>query len=248
MKGIEKAPMGIFTVPAMMLASKLDKTSFPDHSMAGRVIRGMELIQLVGMDQNIAPGIHPEHIVLLGRTFRMAEEELSKRGITMHREGEIRDDDVIVRQIPETTMQIIQAGEVTAYGVSEKNFVKIKLYDDLAPKTIDFFRHALGLLKSPVGELPVFTTYENTRLFKTEHVRKELMPENTPSETVPAGEIGVTNQSARCAQMIGMKLVEDSRYGPSGEKFAYTNIIGRVIDIEKLHDIRDGDVVYVTEV
>ncbi len=242
MKGIERIPMGVFT----MLASKLDKTPSPNHSMVGRVIRSMELIQLVDKDQNIALDVRPERIILPGKIFRTAEEELLKHNIIMHREGEIEDDDVIVRQTPETTMQIIQTGEVTAYGVSEKNLVKIKLYDDLAPKTIDFSRYALGLRKLPVGELPAFTTYENTRLFKTKHVRKELMPENTPSEIVPAGEIGVTNQSARCVQMIGVKFVDDSRYGPSGEKFISTNIIGKVIDIEKLHDIGDGAVIYVT--
>jgi len=48
--------------------------------------------------------------------------------------------------------------------------------------------------------------------------------------------------------MIGVKLTDDSRYGPSGEKFAYTNIIGRVIDLDKLQDIGEGDTVYVTEV
>ncbi len=65
---------------------------------------------------------------------------------------------------------------------------------------------------------------------------------------MPAGEIGVTSQAAKYAQMIGVKLNDDSRYGPSGEKFAYTNVIGRVIDLGKLRDIGEGDVVYVTEV
>ncbi len=79
-------------------------------------------------------------------------------------------------------------------------------------------------------------------------VNKEIMPENVPEEIVPAGEIGVTSQAAKYAQMIGVKLTDDSRYGPSGEKFAYTNVIGRVIDLEKLRDIGEGDVIYVTEV
>jgi len=228
--------------------SKLDKTSSPSHSVVGRVSRGMELIQLIEKDQTIAMDIRPRRIMLLGKTMRGAEEELSRRGITMHREGEIGDGDIVVEQTPETTMEIVGAEEVTVRGVSEKNLLKIELYDDIAPNTIGFFRHALGLLKSPVGVLPVFTAYENTRLFKVPEVKKEIMPENTPQETVPAGEIGVTSQSAKYAQMIGVKLVDDSRYGPSGEKFAYTNIIGRVIDLEKLRDIGEEDVVYVTEV
>ncbi len=228
--------------------SKLDKTSSPSHSVVGRVARGMELIQLIGDDQEIALDVDPVRIMLLGKTLKAAEEELSTRGITMRRDGEVEDVDMVVQQTPETTIQIVEAGEVTVRGVSDKNLIKIELYDDLAPATIGFFRHALGLLKSPVGALPVFAAYEGTRLFKVPEVKKEIMPENMPSDNVSAGEIGVTNQAAKYAQMIGVKLTDDTRYGPSGEKFAYTNIIGRVVDLEKLNEIGEGAVVYVTEV
>jgi|LGOV01.1.fsa_nt_gb putative methanogenesis marker protein 3 len=228
--------------------SKLDKTSSPSHSVVGMVARGMELIQLIGDDQEIALDIDPVRIVLLGKTLKAAEEELSTRGINMRRDGEVEDVDMVVQQTPETTIQIVGAGEVTVRGVSDKNLIKIELYDDIAPVTIGFFRHALGLLKSPVGALPVFAAYEGTRLFNVPEVNKEIMPENMPSDKVSAGEIGVTNQAAKYAQMIGVKLTDDTRYGPSGEKFAYTNVIGRVVDLEKLDEIGEGDVVYVTEV
>ncbi|MHC1574441.1 MAG: methyl-coenzyme M reductase-associated protein Mmp3 [Candidatus Methanogasteraceae archaeon] len=228
--------------------SKLDKTSSPSHSVVGTVTSGMELIQLVDADQAIALHINPERIMLLGRTFESAEAEMSERGITLRRDGETADSDVIVQQTPETTIEIVRACEVAGQGVSQNNLIRIELYDDIAPKTIEFFRHALGLLKSPIGALPVFATYENTRLFRVSEVNKEIMPENIPEEIVSAGEIGVTSQSAKYAQMIGVKLTDDLRYGPSGEKFAYTNIIGRVIDLDKLQDIGEGDTVYVTEV
>ncbi|HDN66044.1 MAG TPA: methanogenesis marker 3 protein [Methanosarcinales archaeon] len=228
--------------------SKLDKTSAPSHSVVGTVTSGMELIQLVDADQAIAFHINPERIMLLGKTFEAAEAEIRERGITMRRDGETADSDVIVQQTPETTMEIVGACEVTGQGVSQKNLIRIELYDDLAPKTIEFFRHALGLLKSPIGALPVFAVYEDTRLFRMPEVKKEIMPENVPEETVPAGEIGVTSQAAKYAQTVGVKLTDDSRYGPSGEKFAYTNIIGRVIDLDKLQDIGDENTVYVTEV
>ena len=47
---------------------------------------------------------------------------------------------------------------------------------------------------------------------------------------------------------IGRKLVDDKRYGPSGEKFEATNIIGRVLDPEKLKDVLEGETVYIKEV
>ncbi|KAF5418377.1 MAG: hypothetical protein C5S49_01815 [Candidatus Methanogaster sp.] len=228
--------------------SKLDKTSSPSHTVVGTVTQGMELIQLVEKDRAIALHINPERIMLLGRTFGDAETEMVKRGIIMRRDGETDDSDVIVQQTPETTIEIVSACEVTGHGVSQNNLIRIELYDDLAPKTIEFFRHALGLLKSPIGALPVFATYEDTRLFRVPEVKKEIMPENVPEEIVSAGEIGVTSQAAKYAQMIGVKLDDDLRYGPSGEKFAYTNIIGRVIDLDKLQDIGEGDTIYVTEV
>jgi len=228
--------------------SKLDKTSSPSHTVVGMVTYGMELIQLVEKDREIALHISPERIMLLGMTFGAAETEMVKRGIIMRRDGATADSDVIVQQTPETTIEIAGACEVTGHGVSQNNLIRIKLYDDLAPRTIEFFRHALGLLKSPIGALPVFAVYEDTRLFRVPEVKKEIMPENVPEEIVSAGEIGVTSQSAKYAQMIGVKLDDDLRYGPSGEKFAYTNIIGRVLDLDKLHDIGEGDTIYVTEV
>jgi UPF0288 family protein (methanogenesis marker protein 3) len=45
-----------------------------------------------------------------------------------------------------------------------------------------------------------------------------------------------------------MKLVDDKRYGPSGEKFEATNIIGRVLEPEKLKDVSEGETIYIKEV
>jgi len=47
---------------------------------------------------------------------------------------------------------------------------------------------------------------------------------------------------------VGVKLVDDRRYGPSGEKFEATNIIGRVLEPEKLQGVSEGETVYVLEV
>jgi len=65
---------------------------------------------------------------------------------------------------------------------------------------------------------------------------------------VKAGEIGVTNQAAKNAGLVGVKLIDDSRYGPSGEKFLATNIVGRILEPEKLRSVREEETVYVLEV
>ncbi|MCK5661351.1 MAG: methanogenesis marker 3 protein, partial [Methanosarcinales archaeon] len=123
-------------------------------------------------------------------------------------------------------------------------------YDDVAPSSLDFFRHVTGLLTRPVGPLSAYMAYENTLLLKAlkEAPHKELMPENTPKEVAKAGEIGLTNQAAKRTETLGVKFVDDKRYGPSGEKFGSTNIIGHVIDMNKLIHIKEGDKIYLMEV
>lgn len=147
-------------------------------------------------------------------------------------------------------MEVLRSKKVTLRSIPSARLVRIELYDDLAPKTIDYFRHVVGLKERPVGPLPVFFVYENTVLFKPliDALKyKELLPENKPTGPVPAGSLGVTNQVAKRTGLIGVKFVEDKRYGPSGEKFEGTNIIGRVIDLDKLKDVREGETVYVME-
>jgi UPF0288 family protein (methanogenesis marker protein 3) len=127
----------------------------------------------------------------------------------------------------------------------------VKLYTDLAPKSLDYFRHVTGLKERPVGPLPVYFVYENTLLFKPEVDAvsyKELLPENKPEGPVPAGSIAVSNQVSKKIGLVGIKLAEDRRYGPSGEKFEATNVIGRVLEPEKLKDVAEGETIYIMEV
>ena len=148
-------------------------------------------------------------------------------------------------------MQILKKGAVTLKSVPERSLITIELYNDFAPKSLDYFRHVVGLKEKPLGPLPVFFVYENTVLFKpvidaTSY--KEILLENKPTEIVKAGEIGVTNQAARNAGLVGVKLVDDNKYGPSGEKFLATNIVGRILDLDKLKEVEEGETVYVLEV
>jgi UPF0288 family protein (methanogenesis marker protein 3) len=60
--------------------------------------------------------------------------------------------------------------------------------------------------------------------------------------------VGVTNQASKQYGIVGVKTIDDERYGPSGEKFYATNIIGKIMDPEKLGDLKQGDIIYVLEV
>ncbi|WP_407357305.1 methanogenesis marker 3 protein [Methanolobus sp. WCC5] len=226
-----------------------DRTSSIMHSVIGHVVKGIELARMVKSGQKIMVESIPDPIMLLGKTNADAEYEMQALGIEVLREGYVHDNGFIVKQIPATTIEIMLEKKVTVQGVDPEKLVAVELYDDLAPKTLDFFRHAVGLQYDPVGVLPVMMTYENTYIFKAEKPAesyKEIFPENTPKKTI-AGEIGVTSQAAKRAGMIGVKTSDDDLFGPTGERFASTNIVGRILELDKLAHFRDGDVMYIIE-
>ena len=229
--------------------STADRPSSIMHSVIGHVVKGIELAKMAKSGHRIMVESVPDPIMLLGKTNKTAEKEMRPAGIKVTREGYKDDNGFIVKQTPSTTIEILQAGEVTLHSVDPEKLVEVRLYDELAPRTLDFFRHAVGLQYDPVGLLPVMMTYENTFMFKSEKTAesyKEVLPENTPSKTI-AGEIGVTNQAAKRAGMIGVKTMDDDLFGPTGEKFANTNIIGKILDIDKLKHLKEGDVMYILE-
>lgn len=226
-----------------------DRTSSIMHSVIGHVTKGIEFVRMAQNGQKIMINSTPEPIMLLGMANKDAKEEMASLGIKISVEGYTGDDGFIVKQTPATTIGIMQDKEVTVQGVDPEKLVTIELYDDLAPKTLDFFRHAVGLQYNPVGILPIMMTYENTYIFKAEKPAekyKEIFPENTPKKTL-AGEVGVTNQVAKRAGIVGVKTMDDDLFGPTGERFANTNIIGRILEIDKLKHFKDGDVMYVLE-
>ena len=221
------------------------------HSVVGQVTKGIELIKLAENGQKLSVESLPPQMVLLGHSFEEVEPVLSSIGVELVKDGYTGEDAVIVRQDPPTTLEILGEAKVTAYAVSSAKLIEIELYPDKAPKSVDFFRHALELKTKTVGKLPVYMIYDDTYLFKTEKEvvkYKEILPENTPTEKVFAGEIGITNQAAKRMGIIGVKLGDDDLFGPTGEKFSSTNIVGRIVEPEKLSDINEGDAIYVSEV
>lgn len=231
--------------------SKEERPSSLVHTIVGKVTKGIELIKLAEAGQNLSVENLPPQIVLLGHTFEEVEPVLSSIGVELVKDGYTGQDAVIVRQDPPTTLEILGEARVTAYGVSRAKLIEIELYPEKAPKSVDFFRHALDLKTKTVGRLPVYMVYEDTYLFKTEKEvvkYKEILPENPPTKKVFGGEIGITNQAAKRMGTIGVKLEDDDLFGPTGEKFSSTNIIGRIVEPQKLVGIKEGDVIYLTEI
>ncbi|KKH48424.1 methanogenesis marker 3 protein [Methanosarcina sp. 1.H.A.2.2] len=230
--------------------SREERPSSLVHSVVGQVTKGLELIKLAEKGQKLSVESLPPQIVLLGHSFEEVEPVLSSIGVELVRDGYTGKDAVIVRQDPPTTLEILGEAKVTAYAVSREKLIEVELYPEIAPKSVDFFRHSLELKTKTVGKLPVYMVYENTYLFKTEKEvvkYKEILPENTPSGRVLAGEIGITNQAAKRMGTIGARLVDDDLFGPTGEKFSSTNIIGRIVEPERLKGIEEGDAIYIIE-
>ncbi len=230
---------------------KEDRTSSAVHSVIGHVSNGMELIKIADAGSKLGVISNPERIMILGMNFKDAENLLSGRGLKLEKRGYTGDDAMIVEQNPDTTIEILGAGGVAGLGVKSDKIINVSFYDDKAPITLDFFRHSLRLKDRPLGPLPVVYTYENTYLFKSEkeaEAYKEINPENVPKTRVAAGEIGVTNQAAKRYGIVGVRLTDDEKYGPTGEKFECTNIIGKVIEPERLKGLKAGDIIYIREV
>jgi putative methanogenesis marker protein 3 len=231
--------------------SKEDRTSSAVHSIVGTITKGVELIKLAETGNKLEVRVNPPQIMFLGLTIEQSKALAVKRGLTLEIDGYDEDDAIVVEQMPETTMQIVESKHASVLCIPPPLLLHIKFYYDKAPTTVEFFKHALRLKQRPVGPLPIYFNYENTVLFKTikrAEKYKELMPENTPSEKVMAGEVGVTNQASKQYGIVGVKTIDDERYGPSGEKFYATNIIGKIMDPEKLGDLKQGDIIYVLEV
>ncbi len=230
---------------------KQDRTSNPSHSVVARVTLGMDMVKLAEPGQLITVQVKPERIMLMGTRLKDALKQMKERGIEAEADGYSGDDAVVVRQEPGATMEILKQKKVSLSSIPASRLVAIQLYNDQAPRTLDYFRHVTGLKERPLGPLPVYFVYENTLLFKPEIEAvsyKDLLPENKPSGVVPAGSIGVSNQVSKKIGLVGVRLTEDKRYGPSGEKFEATNIIGRVLEPEKLKDVKEGETIYIMEV
>jgi len=217
------------------------------HSVVGQVTRGIELVRLAKDQDTFCMKIDPPRFDLVGLLLPAAEQAALEKGIRLvidSREGER----VVVSQTPETTLECLAAGEVQIATVPLSKVVDISLDDLHAPDSCDIFRRLTGLHLHHVGMLPLFFHFEDVYLFKPA-VPKEvsIVPEHIPSDTVPAGTLAITNDSRRGAGLVGVRTTDNSEFGPTSEPFEGTNLIGKVLDLPKLRDYKESDMVYIRE-
>ena len=217
------------------------------HTVVGQVARGIELVRLAHEGDTFCLKIDPPRFDLVGLILPTAEQVALEKGIRLvidNREGER----VVVSQTPETTLECLAAGEVRISTFPLPQVVDISLDDLHAPESCDIFRRLTGLHLHHVGRLPLFFHFEDVYLFKPT-VPKEvsIVPENVPTDTVAAGTLAITNDSRRGAGLVGVRTTDNSEFGPTSEPFEGTNLIGKVLDLPKLREFKETDIVFIRE-
>lgn len=228
-----------------------DRVRAETHTKLAEVKQGMELFDIAKKGDFITVRSSPERIMLMMMTQKEAEEKLSSLGINHVRAGNEDDDAIVVTQDPESTVGILENGEVSTFAIASDELLKVKLTDD-APRTRWYFEKITGLAEKPVGTLKVYFAVPDMNMFMFHGDNKEskgLIPENNPTDLMKAGEIGVTNMSKKNLGLIGIRTVDTNDFGPTGEPFSATNVVGEVVgNIEGLNKLKDGSTLYIYEV
>jgi putative methanogenesis marker protein 3 len=227
---------------------RTDVTGSPAHSTVGQVVHGIELARLAKENDTFIFNVSPSRIDLLGLPLPRAKEIALAKKITLvvDKDG---DDRIVVSQEPGTTLDVLSEGKATVTTAPYAKVVDIELFDSAAPMSCDVFRRVTGLREHDAGMMPLFFKFDDVFLFKPViPTELRLVPENVPPDEVPSAALGITNDSRKGAGLVGVRLSVNREFGPTSEPFEGTNIIGRVVDTEKLKGLKEKEKVYIREV
>jgi putative methanogenesis marker protein 3 len=225
-----------------------DVPGSPAHSIVGQVEHGIELARLAHEGHILCIRTKPERFDLVGRSLSEAREYAHERGITIA-DSKTQETGVVVDQNPGSTLEVLAQGTVQVTIVPLGKVIGIVLDDLHAPVSCAIFRKLTGLDTHNVGKMPLFFHFEDVYLFKPEiPPQVRINPENLPQDASPANALAITNDSRQGVGLIGIRLGESREFGPTSEPFEGTNLLGTVIDIDKLKHIREKETVYIREV
>ncbi|MCC7572443.1 MAG: methanogenesis marker 3 protein [Candidatus Methanofastidiosum sp.] len=230
---------------------KKERITTPNHSVSGMITSGSELIEMLKKGDKLAVKTSPQSLSLLGLTQKEAESRLKAEGIKVERTGDTSDEAIIVEQEPPYAAEVLKNKAAKTLGINKNNIIEIELYEDKAPNTVKYFRKITGLINKPIGKLDIQFAHPTVSLVAFEGGTVEaggLTPENTPTGLSNRGDVGVTNMSRQHKGLIGVRLKEDKAYGPTGEEFDGTNLIGK-IDLDKIKiDLNKEKSIYIKEI
>lgn len=220
----------------------------PAHTVVGRVVHGIELVRFAGDNDLLAIRAEPEQFDLVGFTLAEAEAAAARRGVALTADA-AGGDRVVVGQTPATTLEVLADGAVKVATQPPDQVISVTLEEAAAPRSVTIFREVTGLKHHAVGKMPLVFRFEDVSLFKPKIGKGVgIIPENVPTGEVPAFTLAMTNDSRRGAGMVGVRSLPNAEFGPTSEPLTGTNIIGKVLDAEKLDNMREGTTVYVREV
>jgi putative methanogenesis marker protein 3 len=218
------------------------------HTQVGRVLHGIEIARIARVGDVFGITVHPSKFDVYGISLDDAVTFAAERHVNLiaDREG---PDRVVISQDPATTLEVLAEGKVSVHSVPLSQVIDITLDDVAAPDTCRIFREITGLKYHSIGKLPLFFAFDDVFLFQAKIPKTtNVKPENTPEDEVSAGAFAMTNESRKGVGMVGVRTSDNSEFGPTSEPFSGTNVIGTVIDLDKLKELREGDVVYFREV
>ncbi|MDD1725091.1 MAG: methanogenesis marker 3 protein, partial [Methanospirillum sp.] len=218
------------------------------HTVVGQVTHGIELCRIARPGDILSLKVDPARFDLVGLSLAEAAKKAEEQLISLTADTP-GDDRVVIGQSPQTTLEILSGKSVSVTTIPDPQVISIMLDDEHAPVTARIFREVTGLKYHAVGVLPMLFSFDEVTLFKavipkTTHV----IPENLPETGVDAGVLAMTNDSCKGVGIVGVRSVSSHEFGPTSEPFSGTNMIGRVLDMEKITGLEEGEMVYFREV
>ncbi|MGD0534811.1 MAG: methanogenesis marker 3 protein [Methanoregula sp.] len=227
---------------------RADVPSSPAHSVVGQVVHGIELVKLAKEGDLLSTRIVPSRIDLLGLPLEEAKKVAAARGIAFAIDTDGADR-IVVSQEPGTTLGVLSERSATVTTAPFEQVIDIELDDARAPQSCEVFRRITGLKEHDAGMMPAFFVFDDVYLFKPKiPTTIKIYPENCPTGEVPGAALAITNDSRKGAGLVGVRLSANREFGPTSEPFEGTNIIGRVIDTDKLKSVKERHMVYIREV
>lgn len=224
-----------------------DLPTSPAHTVVGQVTHGIEVARLAREGDVFCIAIRPERFDLIGKPIPEAKKIGLERGVSLSIDADDADR-VVVDQSPGTTLACLKEGKVDIRTVPFEKVIDISLDDANAPVSCDIFRKLAGLHLHQVGRLPFFFHFEDVYLFKpTIPKGVKIIPENIPEDTIPADSLAITNDSRKGSGLVGVRITDNSEFGPTSEPFEGTNIIGRVLEPQKLGHYKEKDILFIRE-
>ncbi|ABS56949.1 conserved hypothetical protein [Methanoregula boonei 6A8] len=227
---------------------RADVPGSSSHSVVGQVVHGIELAKLAKEGDILSLRVVPARIDLLGLPLEEAKRIAADRGIALSIDTD-NPDRIVVSQEPGTTLDVLaeKAAKITTAPISQ--VIDIVLDDKHAPASCEIFRHLTGLDEHDAGMMPAFFVFDDVVLFKPKiPTDVRIIPENCPTDESPAAALAITNDSRKATGIVGVRLSANREFGPTSEPFEGTNIIGRVIDTEKIKKVKERQMVYIREV